>query len=172
MADSESQLESVQPPKELLAQLKPSPDMLVSDFLQLPAPRRPDSRKTCLDPMAWFANCSPTAEMATVESLLLPATALCSTLDSSLAKVIESQLSSVQHPVKDGVYLPLWTVRAWKSGSLLSERQKFWRSCLDWVLKKSYEEHWDDQTYQNIKAAILMYVLSPVFILLESGCCR
>jgi hypothetical protein len=95
MTDLESQLESVQAPKELLAQLNTLPDMPVSDFLQLPAPRWPDSQKTCLDPMAWFASCPPTAEMTTVESLLLPATALCSTLDSSLAKAIKSQLSSV-----------------------------------------------------------------------------
>ncbi|KAI0747451.1 hypothetical protein BC629DRAFT_1445160 [Irpex lacteus] len=99
--------------------LKPPPALPVAEFLKIQAPRRPGSRKIALEVNEWFSTHQPTSEMSTIDSLLLPHTKLCSVLDSALAEAIRDHVQSVQHPTKDGVYLPLSTIRAWKWGDLI-----------------------------------------------------
>ncbi len=138
--DPDLEYESYQPPVALLAQLKPPAALSIADFIQLPAPHRPGSRKITLPCEEWFSDHAPTSEMACVDELLLPDASLCISLDSSLAVAIREQAQSVQHPTREGVYLPLWTVRLWKWGDLLCKRQRFWKNCIEWVEEVNQRE--------------------------------
>lgn len=156
--DTDTEYESCQPPAFLLSQLKPPAALSVADFIQLPAPRRPGSRKITLPCEEWFSDRPPTSEMTCVDELLLPDASLCTSLDSELAVAIRNHALSVQHPTKEGVYLPLWTVRAWKWGDLMDKRQRFWKTCLEWIEKASVKEDWDQDTYDGAKRAVLRCV--------------
>ncbi|PSR75673.1 hypothetical protein PHLCEN_2v8964 [Hermanssonia centrifuga] len=51
--------EDIQPPYDILTAVKPSPRLCVTDFLQIPTPRRPGSRKFNLEAKLWYTYNKP-----------------------------------------------------------------------------------------------------------------
>ena len=87
--------ELIQPSLDLLAALRPSPDMAVSDFLARIFPRRPGSRKIDIEISSWFTMHEPNEELGDVASLLLPAAEVCVRLDCLLASAVAQGSRSV-----------------------------------------------------------------------------
>ena len=154
-SDLDTILENFQPPSELLAALKPTPSCSVSDFLQVASPPRPGSRKYFLDPLLWFTTETPNKTFESVDSLILPSEKLCETLDSHLQEAVRSGMQSVQHPVKADVFLPIWTVRAWKWGNVLVKKQSTWRARLNWVRETAAEEGWSAEMRESVIAEVM-----------------
>jgi hypothetical protein len=153
-ADLDTILEKIQPPSELLAALKPSPSRTISDFLQIRQPPRPGSRKYFLDPSLWFSAETPNCTFESIDSLILPSERLCEILDSYLPDAVRNGMQSVQHPVKKQVFLPFWTVRAWKWGNVLVKKQSAWRAHLEWVRETAAEEGWPAEMRERVIADV------------------
>ena len=99
MTDIDARLEQIQPPEQLLIQLKPSPTLAVSDFLALKVPRRPRSPNAPQSHSEWFTRCVPNMDVpCSAHELILRAANSCTQLDSSLAKAVCDGMLSVRHP--------------------------------------------------------------------------
>jgi hypothetical protein len=153
--DIDTILEGIQPPTELLAALKPLPSCTVSDFLLVNAPSRPGSRKYFLEASSWFSLEIPNDIPENIDNLILPSEKLCEILDGYLRKAAQDGMNSVQHPVKIGVFLLLWVVRAWKWGNVLVKKQKAWRTCIDWVRETAVEEGWSQSLREKVMATVM-----------------
>jgi hypothetical protein len=153
--DLDATLEAIQPPPELLAALKPSPLCNVSEFLVVRQPPRPSSRKHTLKSSSWFSRELPNSIPADIHDLVLPSEKLCENLDGDLRDAVKNGMQSIEHPVKIGVFLPLWVARAWKWGNVLVKKQKLWRARLDWVRETAAEESWSQELQDNVTATVM-----------------
>jgi len=167
--DIDTILEGIQPPTELLAALKPLPSCTVSDFLLVNAPSRPGSRKYFLEASSWFSLEIPNDIPENIDNLILPSEKLCEILDGYLRKAAQDGMNSVQHPVKIGVFLPLWVVRAWKWGNVLVKKQKAWRTCIDWVRETAVEEGWSQSLREKVMATVISIVWHSGYRGLQNG---
>ena len=142
-ADMDTALESIQPPLNILTSLKPSPSRPDSEFLAAPCPSRPGSRKYFLQPNEWLSTAAPNDKQNDALSIILPSESekVCEQLDSYLRQAVEDGKCSVQHPVEEGVYLPLWVIRLWKWGNVLAKKQALWKTHLKWVQETAVLEN-------------------------------
>ena len=153
--DIDAILEGIQPPKDLLAVLKPIASCTVANFLLIHVPPCSGSRKYFLEASSWFSLEPSNGRLDNIDDLILPSEKLCETLDSHLRKAVEQGMCSVQHPVKTGVFLPLCAVRAWKWGNVLVKKQKMWRTHLDWVKETAAEEKWTQALQEKVTATVM-----------------
>jgi hypothetical protein len=171
MINIDQVLEELQPPKELLHALKPGRSCTVEVFLNVPKPHQPGSRKINLEPALWFTANVPTETPLTLEDLVLPCSTLCEILDGEpLRKAVQNNHCSVQHPVKDGVFLPLWVTRAWKWGNVLLSKATFWRARLSWVEETADAEAWPSNFTERVKLAIMSSPWLSDYQFLQRGC--
>jgi hypothetical protein len=152
--DIDSILESIQPPSELLVSLKPLPTCTVAQLLAMQRPSRPGSRKYFLEPTLWFTAEKPNYTPVNISDLVLPSETLCEILDSHLRAAIQKGMSSVQHPVKTGIFLPFWAVRAWKWGNVLVKKQSIWTAHLTWVRRTADAEEWSEGLREKVNTVI------------------
>lgn len=135
-------MNDIQPPADILIAIKPAVDLPVQEFLVLHVLRRPGSRKYNQEPLRWFSKNPPNTVPPSLGSLLLPSAPTCIALDSLLSAAVIEGYKSVQHPTREGEYLPLWCVCAWKWGSAMLEKHKFWMAARDWIKRYEEEEEW------------------------------
>lgn len=167
--DIDSVLESIQPTSELLTALKPDSTLPVTEFLKVPCPRRPGSRKYFLKPSEWFTDIEPNHIPQRLEDLILPSEKVCQALDDDLRKAVQKGSLSVQHPVKTDVFLPIWVVRAWKWGNILTKKQSFWNTRLDWVRETAVEEGWSDVFRDRVIDMVMHTPWHTGFLPLQNG---
>ncbi len=155
--DSEDEQELFQAPEDLLAAFQPAADLSVAALLAWsPTPFRPGSRKFMLtSPEDWFSEENPTEEWTQPEAVILPTSSICVALDSRLQEASRRGSRSVQHPVKDGVYLPLWTARLWKWGDALLKTQGKWRARLNWIELSAKQERWEEAEVERLRQVVL-----------------
>ncbi|KAE9384213.1 hypothetical protein BT96DRAFT_334376 [Gymnopus androsaceus JB14] len=159
--DEEANLELLgQPPESLLKSLKIPSETTVSSLLDIPKdqlPTCPNSRKIFLPSNAWFTEKEPNAELPhTVSQFIIPPPARCMSLGEQLLReAVERGHKSVQHPVKDGVFLPLSAVVAWSCGNTLLEGIRTWTAKLKWVERSAEAEQWPENLRRKTKENIL-----------------
>lgn len=112
---SDVPVEDIQPPTELLLQLKPDRQLSVGGFLHispLSYPAVGGSGCPAATELSWFSkqelNEIPDAVGG---DLALPPPNICETLDGLLREATSGGYLSVRHPVKDNIFLLLWVPR-------------------------------------------------------------
>ncbi len=162
--------DSIIAPPNLLSAFQVPRDCSVAQLLAWPnTPPRPRSHKYDIPALHWFSDKEPTLRILESSEILLPSSQNCVALDSRLREACTNGARSVQHPVKNDVYLPLWIVRVWKWGDGLLRAQEVWRDCLAWVEKAAKREKWGEEMAARIRNTVLSCPQMTGFAILQNG---
>ncbi|KAM5544147.1 hypothetical protein V8D89_002196 [Ganoderma adspersum] len=162
---------ALEPPDDLLCAFKYPPELPVSDLLSWPyEPRRPGSRKVNLPELDWFSPHPPSVNTLTASDIILPSRKVCVALDSLLLCAVKVHgHQSIQHPIKEDVYLPLWIARIWKWAEALVQAQELWRGRLNWLARVATSEGWAEGELEAAEAVVLTSPVMAGFGPLQRG---
>lgn len=150
------ELERLQPPEPLLSALTPPSDTVVSELFAISGPKQPGSRKIALQGLAWFSSNVPSNDTPlNIEDLVIPSPRQCRTIEDFLRPALEANLTAIEHPTQDNMYLPLWYARAFKWANRLLQSRVFWQERLNWIEVTAERENWAKDQREATSAAVM-----------------